>query len=350
MQGVFYSILFKTTHKITMKKLLLLFSVMMAVMFCFSAVELTVGTETAYARSFKGGRSFKSRPPAFKKKNPSSANRMQNQRGSFSRGLMGGLLGGALGSMLFGSLFGMGGQGMGFLPILLLGVAAWFIWKKMSGGKGGRPPFGGSSGFGGNGGGQWNFPGQQPPRGAQPPPPPPGHGAGTPGASGTPGISSNFAGPAAPMTAGGSTVDDGLAQIYENDRDFDPDYFKEVASDVFFQVQAGWMRRDLSSYRHLLGDQLAAEYAKHFEEMKQKGVINKLESIAIRGVDIVAAGSDAREDFVTVRFTANLLDYTVSDTSGELVEGDMNTPVKFSEEWTWARPVGTEDWRLESIE
>ena len=62
-----------------------------------------------------------------------------------------------------------------------------------------------------------------------------------------------------------------------------------------------------------------------------------------------AAGSDGREDFVTVLFVANLLDYTVDDSSGELVSGSMTTPVKFEEEWTWARPSGTQNWRLEGI-
>jgi predicted lipid-binding transport protein (Tim44 family) len=27
----------------------------------------------------------------------------------------------------------------------------------------------------------------------------------------------------------------------------------------------------------------------------------------------------------------------------------MVNPVKFREEWTWARPVGTHDWKLEGI-
>lgn len=312
-----------------MKPLVSLFAVMMAALFCFSVVEVTVAPDYAEARSFKGGRSFRSKP-AFNKTSP-SANRMQNQRGSFSRGLMGGLLGGALGGLLFGSLFGMGGQGMGILPLLLLAGGAWFLWKRFGGSRGAqrRDP------FGGNGGGQWNFPGQQ--------------GGGSAGSrSVAPDIGSDLGGQGAAHSHSFG-VDDGVAQIRQYDRDFDPDYFKEVASDVFFQVQAGWMRRDLSSYRHLLGSQLATEYERHFSEMREKGVINKLESIAIRGVDVVAAGSDGREDFVTVHFTANLLDYTVSDTTGELVEGDMNTPVKFSEEWSWARPTGTQDWRLEGI-
>jgi predicted lipid-binding transport protein (Tim44 family) len=32
-----------------------------------------------------------------------------------------------------------------------------------------------------------------------------------------------------------------------------------------------------------------------------------------------------------------------------VVAGSMTTPVKFEEEWTWARPTGTQEWRLEGI-
>jgi predicted lipid-binding transport protein (Tim44 family) len=83
--------------------------------------------------------------------------------------------------------------------------------------------------------------------------------------------------------------------------------------------------------------------------MQQLGHINKLESISIRKVEIVAAGKENNEDFVTVLFTANLLDYTVDERSGALVEGSMTEPVKFAEEWSWARPVGTEAWKLEGL-
>jgi predicted lipid-binding transport protein (Tim44 family) len=84
--------------------------------------------------------------------------------------------------------------------------------------------------------------------------------------------------------------------------------------------------------------------------MKEQGHISKLESIAVRKVEIVAAGSENGEDFVTVQFTANLLDYTVDEKTGALVSGSMTEPVKFVEKWTWARPVRTEEWKLEGIE
>ena len=295
------------------------------VFFALSLLETGFMADTADARSKGGGKSFSM--PA--KKAPASSvppSGMNNQKGSFSRGLMGGLLGGALGGMLFGSMFGAPGSGMGLLPILLLAGVAYFIFRRMSSGTKAGSPFPG--GFPGGQHGQGGYPGGRGPASggfqmpsASPPPPP----------------------------VGIMAVDEGLDEIRRNDRNFDPKYFVEVASDVFFQVQAGWMRRDLDSYRHLLGDQLAGEYAQEFEEMRRQGHINKLESIAIRRVEITAAGSDGREDFVTVLFVANLLDYTVDDKSGELVSGSMTTPVKFEEEWTWARPTGTQNWRLEGI-
>lgn len=285
-------------------------------------LEAGFTTDYADAKSFSGGKSFKMAPKAPSKSvQPTKTTNPTNNSGGFGRGLAGGLLGGALGGMLFGSMFGAGGSGMGILPLLILGGVAYFLFKRFStkqrpnsyqsyqqdpGQQGPSNMFGGAFG-----------------NSAQPPP-------------ATPDI-------------GGNLLAEGIDQIRENDRDFDPKYFTEVASDVFFKVQAGWMRRDLDSYKHLLGEQLAGEYAGHFAEMRSKGHINKLESIAIRNLEVIQAGSDGREDFVTVLFSANLLDYTVDDKSGELVAGSMDTPIKFDEEWTWARPVGTQDWKLEGI-
>lgn len=289
----------------------------------FALVDGGISAEYAEAKSFKGGRMFKS-APSYKKSPTSTAKPASQQKksgGSFSRGLMGGLLGGALGGLLFGSMFG--GEGIGILPILLLAGAAFFIFRKFSANKR-RPGFQGN-GHPSGGQGQDAMFGGGTQSAAQPPPMP------------TPDIGSNL-------------LEEGLAQIRQTDRDFDPHYFTEVASDVFFQVQAGWMRRDLDSYRHLLGEQLAQEYAGHFADMEQQGRINKLESIAVRNVEVIKAGSDGNEDFVTVLFTASLLDYWVDDKNGELLEGSMTSPVKFREEWTWARSVGTQDWKLEGIQ
>ncbi|MEN8200640.1 MAG: Tim44 domain-containing protein, partial [Thermodesulfobacteriota bacterium] len=285
-------------------------------------IEAGIMAEYSDARSRGGGRTFRRTTP--QKKAPAQQQKQTTQgtkqKSGFGRGLAGGLLGGALGGMLFGSLFGMGGSGMGILPLLLLGVVGYFFYKRFAASRtGGAPP------------------------GYQPPPQDRGFGTSQSGAG------TGFSQPPPSPEPQVSSLDEGIGLIRIADPDFDPAYFVEVASDVFFKVQAGWMRRDIDSYRHLLGEQLAAEYVGHFDEMKAKGEINKLESISIRKVELVAAGSENGEDFATVLFTANLLDYTVDDTSGDLISGSMTEPVKFAEEWTWARPIGTQEWKLEGL-
>ncbi len=271
------------------------------VFFTLCFVEAGIMAEYSDARSRGGGRSFRSTPT---KKAPETQSQKKSGMG---RGMMGGLLGGAIGGMLLGSMFGMGGTGMGILPFLLLGVVGYFMYRRFTAA---RSSAGTSSGYR----------------------------ASTSGTSTAP--------PPLPQKTG---LEEGLDHIRIGDPGFDINYFIQVASDVFFKVQAGWMRRDISSYGNLLGEQLAAEYEAQFTEMEAKGELNKLENISIRQVKVIAAGSEGNEDFVTVLFTANLLDYTVDDKSGDLISGSMTEPVKFAEEWSWARPLGTEDWKLEGI-
>lgn len=299
-------------------KLAPLFLILFGVLFC----EAGITTDYAEARLKMGGKSFRRSAPSQNYKAPAQTKQaQQGNKSGFGRGLAGGLLGGALGGLLFGSLFGMGGSGFGILPLIVLGVIGYFLYKRFVT----RPAGSSSAGY-------------------QPPP------FDRNSFSGAPADQAQTTPPPVPPIRDADPVESGLTEIRTTDPGFDENYFLEVASDVFFKLQAGWMRRELDGFRHLIGTQLASEYEEHFAEMKAKGHINKLESIAIRKVEIVDAGKQGNEDFVTVLFTANLLDYTVDDQTGDVVEGSTSEPVKFAEKWTWARPERTEEWKLEGVE
>lgn len=303
------------------------FPLLFLIFFFLALFDFGFITEDADARSRSGGRTYSS-SPSYNKPPVQSPVRPYNNpsnSGGFMRGLAGGLVGGAIGSLLFGSLAGAGmgngiaGSGIGLFQILLFGGISYFIYRRFfkkrhvsayssyrqadQGFFGGNPMSGGDTPY-----------------------------------------------PSPPPFGGGTSLHDGFAMIRRSDPSFDPDYFKEVAQDVFFRVQAGWMRRDIDSYRHLLGEDLAREYEEHFAEMRANGHINKLENIAVRKIEVVNAGVDGNEEFVTVLFTANLLDYTVNEKTGAVVKGNNTEPVKFAEKWTWARPIGTDTWKLEGIE
>lgn len=286
--------------------------------------------DIADARSRSGGRSFRS-SRSYSKPQQQQRQSTQGQAvrqpdspsGAFTRGLVGGLVGGAIGSMLFGGMAhgmgmgGFGGSGIGLIEILLFGAIIYFLYKKFF-----KRPALSSTGY----------------------------------------YSPVYARSSADQIAGPADREDivdippddplveGVRQIWDVEPDFNPEGFKETAQDLFFKIQAGWTKRDTWAIRDLVGDQLLNEYAGHFAEMKQKGHINRLENIAVRKVDLLAAGVEGPEIFVTVRFIANLLDYTVDEVSGNTVSGDTQNPVKFEEDWTFARRIGTRHWKLEGIE
>jgi predicted lipid-binding transport protein (Tim44 family) len=70
----------------------------------------------------------------------------------------------------------------------------------------------------------------------------------------------------------------------------------------------------------------------------------------VRSVTTTEAWQEGGQDFLTVCFLASLLDYTVEESSGQVVDGSRSEPVKFEEYWTFTRPVGPNVWRLSAIQ
>jgi predicted lipid-binding transport protein (Tim44 family) len=133
------------------------------------------------------------------------------------------------------------------------------------------------------------------------------------------------------------------------DPGFDEAAFRELCTDRFFQIQAAWMRRDLDKLRPLLTEEMQGVFGTQIAAAKAKGQINKLENITVRSVELTEAWQEQGQDYITARLLANLLDYTVDETTGKVVDGSDSAPVKFEEFWTWVRPVGRNEWRLGAI-
>ena len=246
------------------------------------------------------------------------------------RSFGGGLLGGLAGGMLFHSLFGgssaqggagaAGGGGIGLMDILLLaGIAYlvyWYIKKK-------RREADATAGYYQSSGNV-----------ALPPQPqyPPVYDA-----------------PQAAALAGDQDLERGLANIRQFDPAFDEAKFEEWCTDTFFKIQGAWANRDMAPVRSLLTDEMHRIFQGDVEALKAQKKINRLENIAVRSVDITEAWQESGVDFITVRVYANLLDYNVDETTGQVVEGSKTDPVKFEEYWTFTRPVGNNPWKLSAI-
>jgi len=253
--------------------------------------------------------------------------------GSFMRSLGGGILGGLAGGMLFHSLFGgpaaqsatgatgaTSKGGIGLMDILLLGGIAylvyWYIKKK-------RREAEATAGYYQSSGNV-----ELPPQAQYPP---------------------LYDQPQAAALGSDQDLERGLANIRQYDPSFDEAKFQEWCTDTFFKIQGAWANRDMATVRTLLTDEMFRILQGDAEALKAQKKINRLENIAVRSVDITEAWQESGSDFITVRVFANLLDYNVDETTGQVVEGSKTDPVKFEEYWTLTRSVGNNPWKLSAI-
>lgn len=247
--------------------------------------------------------------------------------GNFMRGMAGGLAGGMIGSMLFGGMGragglggGLGGGGVGLMDIVILlglGYMAYrFFQRRKQATAGGQREMGQYERL------QSVEPG--------------------PYASGARAQSSE---------GGEHACVETLARY---DSSFNPEVFKEQRMDDFMKLQAAWNHRDLSSVSNLVAPELRNQLDADVDQLKARRQINRIDNIAVRGSELVEAWQERGQEYATVRFRANLVDYTVDELTGQVVAGDRAQPVKFEEDWTFVRSIdgrpGVDAWKITAIE
>jgi predicted lipid-binding transport protein (Tim44 family) len=240
------------------------------------------------------------------------------------------MLGGLAGGLLFGSLFGGrgasagmgggGGGGIGLFDILILaGIAYliyWYIKKKRQEAAAEGPYQSSSQSV------QMPYQPTFPPVYDTPPPP----------------------------EEIDRDLEQGLGYIRQMDSSFDEARFQDQCMDTFFKIQGAYASRDMSTVKNLLTGEMYRLLQEDADKLKADHQINRLENIAVRSVDISEVWQESGQDFITVRVYANLLDYTVDETSGQVLSGSKTDPVKFEEYWTFTRPVGNNPWQLSAIQ
>jgi predicted lipid-binding transport protein (Tim44 family) len=229
-------------------------------------------------------------------------------------GLVGFALGGLLGSMLFGGLgHGLGGfGGIGLLEILLLGGGAFLLMRVLRSRQAGAPAYAGSSAYGS--------------------------------------ADARSGGAVLEMPAGQSDLERGLDHIRTMDQSFDPARVVDHARRVYFVVQQAVGMRELAGVREYLTPEMAAVLQAQCDRLRSARRTNRVEQLDLQRVEVTEAWQEGGQDYVTVLIAASMVDYTVDDTSGTVVEGSRTTPVAIEDFWTFTRPVGDHPWRLSAIQ
>lgn len=308
---------------------------------------LAADAADVWARAGRGGsrgsRSYSApvRPSPSSPMTPSSPSRSLNQPSSpmapqrpgfFGGGMMGGLmgglagfaLGGLLGSMLFGGLGrGLGGfGGIGLLEILLIGGGLFFLFRFLRNRQAQSPqpayagPVSQTSAYGGGSERSW----------------------GTSGGS------------TVEMPAAPSDLERGIAHIRTMDPGFDPSAIAEHTRRVYFVVQQAIGMRELAGVREYLTPEMATVLQAQCDGLRSARQTNRVERLEIRRAEVSEAWQEGGQDYVTVLVAAAMLDYTVDDATGAVVEGSRTAPQEIEDFWTFTRPVGNTPWKLSAIQ
>lgn len=313
---------------------------LVAIAFALVAV-FVVETGTAWARAGSGGsrgsRSYSAparRSPAAPT-TPTSPSRsltqpapapMAPQRPSFFGGLMGGIagfaLGGLLGSMLFGGMGQGFGSGFGLMELLLIGGGLFLLISFLRRRREPQPAY------------------------AR---------AGAPASAYDTGVARDWtpadaATATAEAPAATADLERGVGHIRQMDPAFDPAGFPIVARNVFFDVQAALRTRDMSGLRPEVTSEMFLTLQQQCDQLRSSGRTNHVEKIQFRSAEVTEAWQEAGQDFVTVGLAGSLLDYTVDDATGNVVDGSKTAPQELEEFWTFTRPVGPNAWKLSAIQ
>jgi predicted lipid-binding transport protein (Tim44 family) len=236
-------------------------------------------------------------------------------------GLAGFAIGGLIGSMLFGGLgHGLGGfGGIGLLEILLIGGGAFLLFRFLRNRQTQSPQpayAGATSAYGTGGDRSW----------------------GTAG------------GATVEMPAAPTDLDRGLANIRPMDPGLDPSTIVDHARRVYFVVQQAIGMRELAGVRDYLTPDMAAALQAQCDRLQGRRQTNRVEQLDIRRAEVSEAWQEGGRDYVTILISATMLDYTVDDATGTVVEGSRTTTQTIEDFWTFTRPVGNNPWKLSAIQ
>lgn len=286
---------------------------------------LAVATLTAVeagARASSGGsrgsRSYSARSVPITSTTPTSPSRTQTPPVSASApfGGFGSVLGGLLvGGLIGGLLFGRPGFGVGLLDVLLVVpgviVLVSFLRRRQASPQLALATAGREGGTG---------------RGNPAPP---------------------AATVEAPATDG---LERRLDHIRAMDPAFDPEAVATTAGQVFAEVQRAIAIRDITLVGDKLGPEMYEVLRVQCDRLRARRQSNRIEQIDVRRAEVAEAWQESGRDFVTVYLSGTLLDYTVDDTTGAVLDGSRTVAQGFEEDWTFTRRVGPNRWKLSAIQ
>lgn len=132
-----------------------------------------------------------------------------------------------------------------------------------------------------------------------------------------------------------------LNEIKIRDPNFDEAVFLQRVRKGFNIIQQAWTERETTKAQAFLSDGIYERFTMQLGELKDKGIIDHLESMTISSVKPVNFQSDKNFDAVYVMISAVAVNYRKDEKTGRFIDGSRS-PEPFAEVWTFVRKPGAQ--------
>lgn len=131
-----------------------------------------------------------------------------------------------------------------------------------------------------------------------------------------------------------------IGSLKESDPFFSESAMKEKISNLYVQMQDAWQNKDFETMRPYMTDSLFNQFNRQLDELKNSQLTNYIDRIAVLDVMLNGWSSDGTNDSLVAILNTRIVDYTVSDKTGELVGGSKTAEKFMCYEWTLIRSKG----------
>lgn len=132
-----------------------------------------------------------------------------------------------------------------------------------------------------------------------------------------------------------------VAQIKANDPDFSQAEMISYVNEVWLALQEAWEKKEWQQVRPFESNTLFNIHNRQLQEFIDNHMTNYLNKQNIRSTILASYHQDANHDILDVKLDASLLDYTLDDESGKLLEGSKDQYVYRSYHLQFIRKIGS---------
>ncbi|MCR6737242.1 MAG: Tim44-like domain-containing protein [Afipia sp.] len=114
------------------------------------------------------------------------------------------------------------------------------------------------------------------------------------------------------------------------------------------EVNTAWSNQDIAKLHTLATPEMVSYFTADLNANKERGVVNTVSGVKLLQGDLAEAWREGPTDYATVALRYSLVDKTVEQATGKVVEGS-DTPTEVTDVWTFTRRPGS-GWELSAIQ